>query len=129
MSDCVFCKIAAGELPSHKVYEDDLVMAFLDIQGWTKGHTLIIPKGHYVNMLETPDELIAKITVLAKDLANNYKTTLHAKGFYFMAAGVDVPHFHYHVIPYYEDANVEFRPTNQPKDQNFDQVAADLRND
>lgn len=127
--DCVFCKIAAGEIPAHKVYEDDLVVGILDINPWTKGHTLLIPKSHYKNMLETPDELVAKIAVLAKDLANNYKAPLACEGFYFMVAGVDVDHFHYHIIPRYEDADIEFTPTNKPEDLDLAQVAADLRND
>ncbi len=125
--DCVFCKIAAGEIPAHKVYEDDLVVAILDINPWTKGHTLVMPKSHYHNMLETPDEIIAKVSVLSKDLATNYKPLLGCEGFYFMAAGVDVEHFHYHIIPRYDDADIEFTATNKPENSDLEKLANDLR--
>ena len=128
-NDCIFCKIAANEVPSHKVYEDDLVVAILDIEPATKGHTLIIPKSHYHNMLEAPDDIVAKVSVLAKDLASNYKASLNCKGFYFMVAGVDVDHFHYHIVPRYHDNDIEFSYPNKPKDVDLAQVAADLRND
>ncbi len=129
MNDCVFCKITAGEIPAHKVYEDDLVVAFLDINPWTTGHTLVVPKSHYKNMLETPDELVAKVSVLAKDLASNFKAPLGAEGFYFIAAGVDVDHFHMHIIPRHENADIEFTATNRPANSNLEEVAAKLRND
>lgn len=134
MNDCVFCKIIAGEIPSHKVYEDDVVVAMLDIAHWTEGHTLILPKTHYASMLEIPDELLAKIAVLAKDLALNYKPLLGADGFNVVnntnaAAGQEVMHYHMHLIPRYEDS--KFKLVVQHKEPKMDlaDVAAKLRSD
>ena len=134
MNECVFCKIAAGELSAHKVYEDDLVMAFLDIAHFTKGHTLIIPKSHYEGLLDTPDELIAKIAVLAKDLAANYKPTLSVDGFNIKQntgkiAGQAVMHYHLHLVPRYIGDSFEFKLIHPAENIDLDQVAADLRND
>ncbi len=133
MNDCVFCKIAAGEIPAHKVYEDDLVIAFLDISHFTKGHTLIVPKNHYVDLLDTPDEIVAKIAVLAKDLATNYKPTLEADGFTIKqnngeTSGQAVMHYHVHLIPRYKDSKFKFAIQHKDKDGDLEQVSADLRN-
>lgn len=134
MSDCVFCKIVAGEIPAHKIYEDDLVIGFLDIAHFTKGHTLILPKSHYVDLLDTPDEVVAKIAVLAKDLATNYKPTLKADGFTVKqnngtVAGQEVMHYHVHLIPHYNGDKFKFAIQHKEKKIDLEQVAADLRND
>jgi len=129
MTDCIFCKISAGEVSVHKVYEDDNAIAFLDHNPLTLGHTVVLPKSHHEYMTDTPDELVAKVSVLAKNLANNYKPILKAEGFYYLVAGVDVAHFHFHVIPRYDDADLELNPTNKPKDLDLAEVAAKLRND
>ena len=80
MEDCIFCKIIAGEIPSTKIYEDDDVLAFLDITQTTKGHTLVVPKKHYRNILsmtgEQSAELFSKVPFIANKIVNN----LHAKG-------------------------------------------------
>ena len=134
MNECIFCKIIAGELPAHKVYEDDLVVAILDIQHWTKGHTLIMPKLHYANMLEIPDELLAKISVLAKDLALNYKPVLGADGFNVVnntneVGGQEVMHYHMHLIPRYEGHKFKLVVQHKDQDVDLDDVAATLRGD
>jgi len=134
MNDCIFCKIAIGKILAHKVYEDDLVMAFLDVAHFTKGHTLIIPKGHYADLLDTPDEIVAKMAVLAKDLAANYKPTLSADGFNVKSnsgevAGQEVMHYHVHLIPRYEGEEFKLEATNLANNIDLEQVAADLRND
>ena len=132
--DCIFCKIAAGEVPAHKVYEDDQVVAFLDVSPWTKGHTLILPKSHHLDLLDTPDEIVAKIAVLAKDLAINYKPTLQVDGFNILnncgePAGQEVMHYHLHLIPRYKDSDFSIETKNKAKDIDLAEVAADLRND
>lgn len=132
--DCVFCKIVAGEIPAHKVYEDDQVIAFLDIAHWTKGHTLILPKSHYADLLDTPDETVAKIAVLAKDLASNYKPTLKADGFNVNnncgeVAGQEVMHYHVHLIPRYKDSDFTIEVQNRAQNIDLEEVAAKLRND
>lgn len=132
MNDCIFCKIAADEIPAHKVYEDDLVIAFLDISHFTKGHTLIIPKSHYSDFLDTPDELLAKISVVAKDLALNYKPLLGADGYNIVvnageSAGQEVMHYHLHLIPRYNDSDFDLKAANKAKDIDLEKLANDLR--
>ena len=68
-NDCIFCAIAAGEIPSFKVYEDDLVLAYLDINPFSKGHTLVIPKAHSTGLLETDDATLAAVIARVKKVA------------------------------------------------------------
>jgi len=118
MSD-VFCKIIAGDIPSAKIYEDDEVLAILDISQTTHGHALVMPKAHYGSMLECPEELLGKVMNVAKKLGNAAKKALGADGVNILAncgesAGQTVPHFHVHVIPRYEGKEdglvLEFKP-------------------
>lgn len=110
MSDCLFCQIIAGQIPSSKVYEDDHVLAFLDITQVTKGHTLVIPKQHYRNILDLDEEaarhLFAKIPAIAAHL----KETLGASGVNLInnseeAAGQTVFHTHLHLLPRYDETD------------------------
>ena len=106
--DCVFCKIVAGELPSYKIYEDDLVLAFLDINPINIGHTLIIPKKHYHSTLETPDELIKHIAVIVKRLAQAIVIATEADGCNIginngEASGQIVFHTHWHIMPRFKN--------------------------
>ena len=105
--DCIFCKIVDGIVPSHKVYEDDDVLAFLDISQTTKGHTLVISKEHYDNFLATPQEVMHKVMDVAQRIGQAQMVTLGAKGVNVLTnvnkeAGQSVFHFHVHVIPRYE---------------------------
>lgn len=108
MDNCIFCKIIAGEIPSTKIYEDDNILAFLDITQTTKGHTLVVPKKHYANLLamdsDSSAQLFAKIPSLAKQIVNN----LGAKGMNLLQnneelAGQTVFHTHVHLIPRYSE--------------------------
>ena len=106
--DCIFCKIVNGEIPAHKVYEDDDVLAFLDISQTTKGHTLVIPKKHYDNFLATPKDIMHKVMDVAQRIGQIAIKFLGAKGVNILtncypAAGQTVNHFHVHVIPRYEE--------------------------
>jgi histidine triad (HIT) family protein len=102
--DCIFCKIAKGEIPSYKVYEDDDALAFLDIAPVSPGHTLVIPKKHYKNIEEiTEDELCSLIKVV-KRIGLNTKKKLGAQGYNACmnndpVAGQLIPHIHFHIIP------------------------------
>lgn len=97
--DCIFCKIANGEIPSHKVYEDADFLAFLDINPFSMGHTLIIPKKHskWVWDMEQEDYLMlmGKVKYLADALKKTFYTDWVVEGI----AGIDVPHAHIHIIP------------------------------
>ena len=103
-NDCVFCAIAAGEIPSFKVYEDDLVLAYLDINPFAKGHTLVIPKAHAVGLLDADDAMLADVIVRVKRVAAHLKETLGCDGFHILqnngeAAGQTVRHLHFHIVP------------------------------
>lgn len=114
-NDCVFCKIIKGEIPSVKIYEDELFSVILNIGPASKGHALIIPKEHYENIYDLSEELTAKAFTLAKKMAEKMTTALSCDGFNILqnnkeAAGQTVFHFHIHLIPRYneDDANVDF---------------------
>lgn len=107
MTDCLFCKIVAGEIPCTKVYEDDTVFAFLDIRPVNIGHTLIVPKAHHANLYETEDAALAHIMVVTKKLAIAIKKALNADGINIEmnndpVAGQIIFHTHIHIIPRFE---------------------------
>ena len=109
--DCIFCKIAAGEIPSATLYEDDDFRVILDLGPASKGHALIIPKEHYRNLYDIDDELASKAIVLAKKMVNKMNDVLGCDGYNIVqnneeAAGQTVFHFHMHLIPRYKDDNV-----------------------
>lgn len=104
MSDCIFCKIANGEIPSTTVYEDGDFKCVFDVSPANKGHLLIIPKGHATNVCELPADTAAKVLPLAAKLGKAQEKGLGADGFNLVvntgeAAGQTVMHFHMHVIP------------------------------
>ena len=108
--NCIFCKIAAGEIPSHTLYEDDDFKVIFDLGPATKGHALIIPKEHADNLFELDDEVAAKVLVLAKKIATKMKDAFKCDGLNIVqnngeCAGQSVNHFHMHIIPRYEGDN------------------------
>ena len=109
--NCIFCKIANGEIPSATVYEDDDFRAILDLGPASKGHTLILPKNHYKDICEADETVMAKILPLAAKLGKAMKSQLGASGFNVVqnngtSAGQTVFHLHVHVIPRYEGGPV-----------------------
>ena len=111
MEECVFCKIVKGEIPCRKIFENEEVLAFLDINPVSRGHTLVIPKKHYENMMSASKSVRERVLEIANELAIKYKDLLKADGFNFInasgkAAQQTVPHFHIHLIPrYINDGN------------------------
>lgn len=103
--NCIFCKISFGILPSTKVYEDEKVLALLDINPVSKGHTLIIPKFHHTWMQDVPDKLIADLFVETKKIMKSMINGLHCDYVQVSVVGKDVPHFHIHLIPRYHNDN------------------------
>jgi len=104
--DCIFCKIVDGEIPSSKIYEDDDVLAFLDIKPVNPGHTLVIPKKHFENIHDTPNDIFAKAMIAAKKIAGAIQEKLGANGVNIgmnngKAAGQIVFHAHIHIMPRY----------------------------
>lgn len=106
--NCIFCKIANGEIPSTTLYEDEDFRVILDLGPATRGHALLLPKEHYGNLFELDDALAAKALVVAKKVAAKMKAALGADGFNLVqnngeTAGQTVFHFHMHLIPRYQD--------------------------
>ena len=107
MSDCIFCKIANGEIPSATLYEDEDFRVILDLGPASKGHALILPKAHAANIYEISDDMAAKAMILAKKMATKMTEALKCDGFNIVQnngepAGQTVFHFHMHLIPRYE---------------------------
>ncbi|MDP4083934.1 MAG: HIT family protein [Bacillota bacterium] len=106
MSDCIFCKIINGEIPAAKVFENEHVLAFLDISQVTKGHTLVIPKVHKENLFELTPEIASHLFEAVPSIANALKITFNPVGLNAVnnngvQAGQSVFHFHLHLIPRY----------------------------
>lgn len=111
MSDCIFCKIANGEIPSATLYEDEDFRVILDLGPASKGHALILPKAHAANIYEISDDMAAKAMILAKKMATKMTEALKCDGFNIVQnngepAGQTVFHFHMHLIPRYKNDNV-----------------------
>lgn len=108
MTDCIFCKIAKGEIPSSKVYEDDRILAFLDINPANKGHTLVIPKGHYETLNDIPQDILCDLIKAAQKAANSVDSKIKPDGYNLLmsnkpAAEQVINHAHMHIIPRYND--------------------------
>jgi histidine triad (HIT) family protein len=125
--DCIFCKIVAGELPAEVVQEDEQTIAFMDINPWTRGHALVIPRSHSKDLLEVSDEDLAHTASAAGRLAARMRERLGADGVNLLnatgaAAWQTVFHFHLHVIPRYEDDPLQL-PT-RPQEADKEELAA-----
>ncbi|MDR2044741.1 MAG: HIT family protein [Clostridium sp.] len=113
-TDCIFCKIAKGELPARVLYEDEDFLVIMDQAPVTKGHALILPKEHVETLYELSDEMAAEAVVLAKRMIVRMKEKLQCDGFNILqnngeAAGQTVPHFHMHLIPRYQNDGQDVR--------------------
>lgn len=111
MENCIFCKIANGEIPSATIYEDEKFRVILDLGPASKGHALILPKVHYADIYEIPEELAGDAYKLAVKLARKMTSALNCDGFNIVqnnkeSAGQTVFHFHMHLIPRYKDDQV-----------------------
>jgi histidine triad (HIT) family protein len=116
--DCIFCRIVAGELPSEIVQEDEHTIAFMDINPWTRGHALVIPRRHTRNLYEVGEDDLAHAGTAAKRLAERMRDRLRCDGVNLLnacepAAWQTVFHFHVHVIPRYDDDGL--RPPVHPR--------------
>ena len=114
MSECIFCKIVRGEIPSAKVYEDETKLAFMDIGPIQPGHVLLIPKQHYERLTDMPGGDVADLASVLPALARAVVKAAHADGFNIhqtngACSGQVVPHVHLHVIPRHDDDGYSFR--------------------
>lgn len=104
--DCIFCKIVEGKIPSLKIYEDDVILAFLDINPDSNGHTLIIPKKHYKDINDIDEKTLCHIYSKAKDIMKLLEEKLNANGFSLLqnnGSVQEVKHYHLHIKPYYSN--------------------------
>jgi len=127
MNDCIFCKIVKGEIPSTKVYEGEHVLAFLDISPVNIGHTLVIPKEHFRNALETPDEVMLDVIKGGKKIGKALQAN-GAEGITISlnneeASGQSVFHTHLHVIPRFKDDGHGLWDTKKYKDGEREEIA------
>ena len=128
--NCIFCKLANGDIPTNTIYEDADFRVILDASPATKGHALILPKQHYANMFEMDDEVLAKAAKLAKKVITHEKEVLGCDGYNVLqnngeAAGQTVFHFHMHLIPRYngDQAGITWKP-GELKDEVRDEIVA-----
>ncbi len=132
MEKCIFCQIVVGEIPCEKVYEDAEVFAFLDIVPVNAGHTLVIPKKHYENIFEVPDELFGHLGVVAKKVAHAIKDGVGADGVNVAMnngkhAGQVVFHAHIHVMPRYEGDGYQLWKGREYKEHERGEVGEKIR--
>lgn len=132
MNDCLFCKIIAGEIPSEKIYENEHVYAFLDINPVNPGHTLVIPKRHAANLYETPDEDLAQAISAVKRLSVAVKRALAADGINIEmnndpVAGQVIFHTHFHVIPRFEGDGRELWKGKACEEKQWKETAEKIR--
>jgi histidine triad (HIT) family protein len=133
MSDCIFCKIVKGEIPAYRVYEDERVYAFLDINPLSKGHTLVLSKEHYVNVLDTPKELYGYMSEIVKKIAQKIEDEYKPEGILInqnngRKAGQEIDHVHIHIKPIYEDTKVfrEGKHRKQLPEEEMKKIQQDL---
>lgn len=125
--NCIFCKLANGDIPTNSIYEDDSFKVILDMSPATKGHALILPKNHFADLYELPEEEVAGAFKLAKKMAIHMTEKLGADGFNIVqnnkeVAGQTVFHFHVHLIPRYANDNqkIGWKPTSPSADELVD---------
>lgn len=134
MTDCIFCKIVKGEIPSAKLYEDEQSLAILDINPLTPGHTLLMTKGHYPALLDAPSETTAHLIKTSYQIVKAVVNGMKADGYNLLlnngrCAGQLIPHLHFHIIPRRTDDGVHFHwsPRNYAKGE-MEKVAQEIRN-
>lgn len=130
--NCIFCKIANGEIPSKTIYEDDEFRVILDLGPAAKGHALILPKNHYADLYELPEETASQVMLLAKKMATQMTEKLHCDGFNLVqnngeTAGQTVFHFHMHLIPRYKDdgQTIGWKP-GEPSSEELEEIKNEI---
>jgi histidine triad (HIT) family protein len=133
MPDCQFCDIAAGEAPATRLYEDEVAVAFLDIAPVAGGHTLVVPKDHYETLTDMPPETAGDLFERVRIVAEAVETALDPDGLNLVqangeAAGQEVFHAHVHLLPRYENDDVEVRwPAGELTEDRAREIGASIR--
>lgn len=130
--DCIFCKIVNGEIPSDKIFEDDEVVAFLDIRPVNRGHSLVVPKKHFENILATPDEVLSTMIAHTKKIAAGIAKATGADGFNIgintgVASGQTVFHTHLHIIPRFNNDGLKPWPHEESEPKTRAEMAAAIK--
>ena len=131
MNDCIFCKIIKGEIPSYKIYEDDKVYAFLDIACDAVGHTLVIPKKHFTNVLDCDKEYLDAVIEAVQKISNHYVNdcgfdgvnVLNASG---ASAEQSVFHLHFHIVPRKQNDGLRMWPLTDKQELDLQEIARKL---
>lgn len=128
MEDTIFTKIIKGEVPCQKVYEDDKVLAFLDIRPVQPGHVLVIPKVQVEFVWDLPDDVYRDLMKVVKDLALHMREVLPQKYIHEAVVGTDVPHAHVHLIPFNKSTELRRNPEDivQASNEELDAMAEKL---
>lgn len=128
MENCIFCKIIKKEIPATIVYEDKKVISFLDINPVNHGHLLLIPKKHHKIMTDTPNNLVSYLFLKSKWLMSILKEATNADYIVLSVVGLDIPHFHVHIIPrYLNDGLANFWPTKKYKNDEEKEIAKRIK--
>ena len=132
MTDCVFCKIINGKIPCTKIYENDKVLAFLDVSPISKGHTLVIPKKHFESLKDIPEDILCDLTKTAKKLAPLIIKAVNAHAFNLglnngKEAGQLVMHVHFHIIPRFENDGHKHWSEKSYKESEMQKVAGKIQ--
>ncbi len=128
MKDCIFCNIIAGNIPAEIIYQDEKIISFLDINPVNFGHALVIPKEHFPYMADVPDKMIGPLFLKSKELMPVIKKALGADYVAVSVVGLDVPHFHIHLVPrYFNDGLASFWPTQKYPAGKMQEVAKKIR--
>ena len=132
MTDCVFCKIIAGEIPAQKVYENDKIFAFLDASPVNQGHTLVVPRAHHEDLLSTPDDVLSDIITRTKKIAAAVMKAVNADGFNTSintkpAAGQAVFHTHVHIIPRFNNDGLKTWPHKKLASEEMQKIAEGIK--
>ena len=132
--NCIFCKIIEGDIPSYKVYEDDSVIAFLDISQITKGHILVVPKKHVKNIFEMDNSLASKVFISVPKIAKALKATYNPIGLNIINNNEKphqtVDHFHIHLIPRYDNDKFKINFINrqdQFKPEDYELIRKEIK--
>lgn len=132
MKDCVFCKIVSGEIPCHKIYEDDFCLAFLDIANDIYGHTLVIPKRHYESVVTCDNSTLGRVIEMCKKVGNHYVKDCGFEGYNLLnasgkAAEQSVPHLHFHILPRKIEDGIKMWPNLDGCNENLEDICKSLK--
>jgi histidine triad (HIT) family protein len=127
MDDCIFCKIVGKEIPVDPIYEDEDVIAFLDIRPVNKGHVVLISKKHFENLFETPDEVLTKLIISTKKIGKAIRKALNSDKVVVVVWGEDVSHTHIHLIPKNKDDSLHFWKQGSYEEREVDEITEKIR--